>query len=719
MKRLFTLFTLLLCTFIWALAEDVTISWTDMATTGHNATKIGEATSTNITPSMGETTLSANGTKDITKDGTTAKYYRYGGTGFPKDMTETLYFLYTFSVAEGYEFTASKITIEWAPSGSRGIKFDVYTTEDGETYSKIGTTSASADRTYTTSSFEINNKIKGVKLYPYGKADNNIILNTLIISGTLSATGTQLTKLDAPSITYTKTGEVTITPANSTDKIMYTTDGSTPSALNGTEYTAPFTVDNATTVYAIAIGDNTTTENSDIVSEYILMSIETPIISSYNGTVGISCTTNGVTLEYSTDGTNYTEYVRAFTLSEDATVYAKASYEGCDDAITSASVTVVPENTKTKTIYMGYGSFTMTSSADSSTGYCTLEGNSGDDAEGYSIVLNKAGKDYQAMSKATITEETTRTCIKLSNQAQNILYLPEGVKATRLTLYSVINFDRNAKDSEPRVCGWNEINGAKEEGDTIPTGAYTDLSDCYTNPDVRVYPLDNVTGSITFTNGGEQAGCVIGLDVIEDENRDMVIVPIGADGVATYSSDKALDFSEVSDITAYTATSYEGSTVNLTKNTDKLPASTGLIVKSENGKAYRASVPVLADDEAASEVAANLLVATVEETQVGASAAGAYNYIFGKKSGEIGFWKVGEAGATSAADKAYLQTTDDLLANGAKGVALNFSDGVVTGISNVGAATKANGAFYTLSGLRVANPQKGLYIQNGKKVIIR
>jgi len=720
-QRLFTLFTLVLCAFAGVWAEDVTISWTDMATESHNATKVGVSTSTNITPDGGVTTLNANGKKSGITGGTLDTYYRYGGTGFPKEKDETMYFLYTFSVADGYEFTASNVTVEWAPSGSRGIKFDVYATEDGSTYTKLGSASATADKAYTTSTFTPNTKVKGIKLYPYGKADNNIILNTLTISGTLEATGTQLTQLKAPSISYTKTGEVTITPANSTDKIMYTTDGTTPSANNGMEYTAPFTVSNGTTVNAIAIGDGTTTENSEIASMYVLLSIESPVISSFNGTVGITCATDGATLEYSTDGTTYTTYARAFTLTEDATVYAKASYEGWDDVITTKSVSVVPENSKTKTIYMGWGSFTMTTNSESSTGHAILTGNSGDDAEGYSIELTgKTGKDYQSMSSITISDSVSRTAIKVSNGAQNTLYLPEGVKATKLTLYSVMNYDRVANGSEGRVCSWKEINNVKEEADNIPLGAYIDLSDEYKNPDVRVYPLDNVTGSITFTNAGEQLGFVIALDVIEDETRDMVIVPIGSDGVATYSSDKALDFSSVTDeITPYVATSYDGATVNLTAKADKLPASTGIIVKSANGKAYRASVPVLSADETATVVDANLLVATVEETAVAASTTGAYNYIFGKKADEIGFWKVGDGGATSAAGKAYLQTTDDLLANGAKGVSLNFSEGIVTGINNVSATPKANGIFYTLSGVRVSNPQKGLYIQNGKKVIIK
>lgn len=43
----------------------------------------------------------------------------------------------------------------------------------------------------------------------------------------------------------------------------------------------------------------------------------------------------------------------------------------------------------------------------------------------------------------------------------------------------------------------------------------------------------------------------------------------------------------------------------------------------------------------------------------------------------------------------------------------------VTGISNVSAEVEEDGDYYTLQGVKVAQPQKGVYIQNGKKVIIK
>jgi hypothetical protein len=48
-----------------------------------------------------------------------------------------------------------------------------------------------------------------------------------------------------------------------------------------------------------------------------------------------------------------------------------------------------------------------------------------------------------------------------------------------------------------------------------------------------------------------------------------------------------------------------------------------------------------------------------------------------------------------------------------------FFDGNVTGIGAVKSINKEDGAYYNLAGQRVAQPQKGLYIVNGKKVIIK
>lgn len=88
-------------------------------------------------------------------------------------------------------------------------------------------------------------------------------------------------------------------------------------------------------------------------------------------------------------------------------------------------------------------------------------------------------------------------------------------------------------------------------------------------------------------------------------------------------------------------------------------------------------------------------------------------YILATKSGEIGFWKLG-ANAKVGANKAYL-----VVPNGdstVKGFSLDFSE--VTGLSEIAGSTQ-KAQIFDLSGRRVNEPARGLYIVNGKKVLVK
>ena len=71
-----------------------------------------------------------------------------------------------------------------------------------------------------------------------------------------SSTTTVATPVISGTTPFTTSTSVTITCSTSGATIYYTTDGSTPSATNGTQYTAQFTLTATTTVKAIAIKDN-------------------------------------------------------------------------------------------------------------------------------------------------------------------------------------------------------------------------------------------------------------------------------------------------------------------------------------------------------------------------------------------------------------------------------------------------------------------------------
>ena len=171
----------------------------------------------------------------------------------------------------------------------------------------------------------------------------------------------------------------------------------------------------------------------------------------------------------------------------------------------------------------------------------------------------------------------------------------------------------------------------------------------------------------------------------------------------TLTSAKNLDFTSVSsDLKAFIATEISKGKVQMTQ-VNKVPAGTGLVLKATTpGSAV--NVPVF-DGTGADNVSGNKMVGSATETTAVAENAG---YILSN-----GVFQPATAG-TLAAGKAYLA----IAVSGARALEMNFDDDV-TAIEAVKAQNVENGQYFNLAGQRVANPTKGLYIVNGKKVIIK
>ena len=175
---------------------------------------------------------------------------------------------------------------------------------------------------------------------------------------------------------------------------------------------------------------------------------------------------------------------------------------------------------------------------------------------------------------------------------------------------------------------------------------------------------------------------------------------IGAAGYATFSSNYAVDFSATS-IEVYTA-AVSGDKVILTEvASKKVPAKTGVVLKGETANAN-----VIASADA---LTGNELVVSD-----GTVKGGDGIYVLANKSAGVGFYKVAST-VTIPAGKCYLSTIVTTAPD-----FLGF-DGETTGINAVnGSEFMVNGSdIYNLNGQRVAQPTKGLYIVNGKKVILK
>lgn len=136
-----------------------------------------------------------------------------------------------------------------------------------------------------------------------------------------------------------------------------------------------------------------------------------------------------------------------------------------------------------------------------------------------------------------------------------------------------------------------------------------------------------------------------------------------------------------------------------------IPANQGVILTSESG------------DAATMVPAAGETAATITGNQLGHSAGAdkaltaGVGYILGNGTEGTAFYPC-KAGSLPI-NKAYL------LGNGGESaIAMNFGN-AVTGINTIAAPASAKAPIFDLSGRRVVKATKGLYIQNGKKVIVK
>ena len=184
---------------------------------------------------------------------------------------------------------------------------------------------------------------------------------------------------------------------------------------------------------------------------------------------------------------------------------------------------------------------------------------------------------------------------------------------------------------------------------------------------------------------------------------------------ATFACAKDIDFSEATGLKAYVAKSYNDEILTL-KAVTAAKAGEGLVLKvDEAGVQYSFNVP-----STTPATIDNLLIG-VTEAQVITETTGDYtNFILTNGSTGIGFYKT--SGGTIAAGKAYLQLPT---VSSTRDITMNFVDDDVTGISDMNCekldASKA--AVYNLKGQRLQSTdnirQSGIYIVNGKKVVVK
>ena len=235
--------------------------------------------------------------------------------------------------------------------------------------------------------------------------------------------------------------------------------------------------------------------------------------------------------------------------------------------------------------------------------------------------------------------------------------------------------------------------GAKRNSDSYPQSYYIiTKTGSFEKAALNNYYNDNYSSAFTF----EEVTYPNTINFHDAQNIN------GVSHIATFSAPFATIIP--TGVKAYYV-SAKGAEATMTAiDAQAIPANQGVILTSESG------------DAATMVPAAGETAATITGNQLGHSAGAAQTltagegYILGNGTEGTAFYPC-KAGSLPS-NKAYL------LGSGESAIVMNFGN-AVTGINTIAAPASAKAPIFDLSGRRVVKATKGLYIQNGKKVIVK
>ena len=536
--KLFTLLTLLLClgsSEVWAQsAITVTYAYDQINAKGTGSASVADIIS-GMSVSLQGNYQSFNGT------GTAATWNSvsvpvYSKVSVSSDGTTSAsdYVRFTITPAAGYVFSPSSVSLGAIREGTDGGSMTIKANSTTLTESTLSKTSvvpgrnknsdASHDYLQNGYSFSYNitstNVTNEAPLYidvcMSGLKNKSWGLWNVVITGTYESES--MTKLTTPSISLNQsTGVVTINDidANAT-KVTYTTNGTDPTA-SSTTYDASNkpVIDANCTIKAMAIGDGGSYSNSNIASLAAKVTVENPVITAHNGTVQLTCATDGATIKYNFDnGESWNTYSLPFTLFTGQTVYAKAehaSYKNNSSTVNQSVAAAPAAKTGSQTKILGFvtpGENNWEYMTANGTNY-GISGKADTAEEGWSLWISPNGSssqydkgisgDSSGNSTYTISGNNYQY-IKNSNGRQFNIGMPSNLRANRLTIYSWNNGDGTTI--------WSPVGGNTFTTETeVPI-----VSRSGATPEIRVFTLDDIANNIAINNAGYQQCFIVVVD---------------------------------------------------------------------------------------------------------------------------------------------------------------------------------------------------------------
>ena len=538
-------------------------------------------------------------------------------------------------------------------------------------------------------------------LYIYNPNAGNITLYNISVEP-LSVTPVKET-VATPVITgttpFTTSTEVTITDETEGATIQYSTNN----GATWTQYTSPLTITETTTITAKATKDGmndsetasaTFTKNSGTVTG----TVETPVISgktpfTTSTTVTITDDTEDATILYSTDvGYTWNTYTEPFDITESTTVYAKAEKEGWERSSLTNKTFIKASGTASSKVWDFTSTWNVTEKDV--------------DAENSNWSSNK---NVNALTNAKLTvgnkEVDVAQGLLFSSEASKLVITP-GKSVTLAGGKTYITIPKVPKGSTITF----NVEGNKASGilSTNKTGIKKTSGEDSTDATDFVFSVTE-DGDYTFGRTRSTSTYVYKITLETPAIEVNEEIKTAASGYTTYSSNNALDFSNVDGVVAYIVIRQNGTTATC-HEVKAVPAKTGILIKGTPSTVY--SIPNATG--ATDDVSQNLLIGT-NDTPITDNSA--YDkMVFGNGSHGPGFYSLSRKG-TLAAHKAWLPKPT----SGAKYIGAEFEDESTTdGIGNiVFEELNEDEPMYNLAGQRVTRSYRGVVIQNGKKYMLK
>lgn len=435
------------------------------------------------------------------------------------------------------------------------------------------------------------------------------------------------------------------------------------------------------------VGSNVTATAADMETFYSLDNSEKYVYKSGNAEIKLAedeannvitltfskYTKFGYTINAKENGTDLGEIAKGETYSDGADIaiskFYKINNEWYETTTSPYYINIKPEN-NSATIEVKKSDITYFAETEN------LGNNTGKVSD-----KNMSNGAYSAIKGG----ETAELCKLPMGEYKVIIYLKANGNRS-----AIIRDVDNSDNGTNTLCSLpiNRSSAAKEYSTTltlyettkIGLSGYTTSTGTNQSADLDYIYIQR-TGDATETVSVSEAGFATyattnNVVVPNDENVKVMTVKVNAEGTAI----------ELNEVKAGTV----------------IPAGRGILVKAAAGKH-----DFVVTSEAGKDLTNNdLKAATADVTSDGTKF-----FALTKIGEKVGFALVAN-GIVIPAGKAYLEVS--------KGTAAKFFslDGEATGINSVKTA-KADGAYYTLEGVKTTKPVKGLYIHNGKKIVVK